>query len=330
MTDDLFEPGPFVEPLDLPLSAFPESTLICEGMKVIVADPTPRHGAALLGVTYARKSDRDLHLQILLPPMEVPDGPMFTPPVGRFPLIVFVQGSAWMEQMLGQSLPSLAHFSQRGYVIAIVEYRPSVVAPFPAQVRDTVTAVRYLRRHADEYHIDIDRIVLWGDSSGGHTTVLTYLTEGNQEYSDEPVGDEQLGISCYVDYYAPTHIARMNEVPSIQNHIEPDSPEGLLIGRHNVLERPDLVAPTVAMNHVRADRPLKPLLMIHGSKDRLVPFAQSVLLYEALVDAGQPVEFFKLQGADHAGPAFWQEPVLDIVDGFIRAHLPVGGEPSQA
>jgi acetyl esterase/lipase len=116
----------------------------------------------------------------------------------------------------------------------------------------------------------------------------------------------------------------MNEVPSIQNHIEPTSPEGMLIGGHNVLERPDLVAPTVAMNHIDRDRPLKPLLMIHGNKDRLVPFAQSVLLYDALLEAGQPADFYQLRGADHAGHAFWQEPVLDIVDDFVRAHLPAG------
>jgi dipeptidyl aminopeptidase/acylaminoacyl peptidase len=66
---------------------------------------------------------------------------------------------------------------------------------------------------------------------------------------------------------------------------------------------------------------LPPLLMIHGSKDRLVPFAQSVLLYEALVLAGQPVELYRLQGADHGGAPFWQPAVMDLVDGFLRRHL---------
>lgn len=94
----------------------------------------------------------------------------------------------------------------------------------------------------------------------------------------------------------------------------------MLIGGHEVLENPDLVAPTVATNHIPTQR-LQPLLMIHGSKDRLVPFAQSAELFEALTKAGHPVDLYQLRGSDHGGPAFWQENVLEIVDSFLRAHM---------
>jgi dipeptidyl aminopeptidase/acylaminoacyl peptidase len=73
------------------------------------------------------------------------------------------------------------------------------------------------------------------------------------------------------------------------------------------------------MNHIRADVPLRPLLIMHGSKDRVVPFAQSVLLHDALRAAGQPVELCQIAGADHNDAAFFQDDVFDIVDAFIRA-----------
>src|SRR6478735_7449136 len=173
---------------------------------------------------------------------------------------------------------------------------------------------------ATESHIDAGRMAMWGDSSGGHTTVLTYLTQDDPTFSDEPV-TEPLGLRCCVDFYGPTDISAMNEEPSTMDHVGPDSPEGMLIGGRHVLDHPAAVAPTAAMNHVPTDRVLPPLLMIHGSKDRLVPFAQSVLLYEALVLAGQPVELYRLQGADHGGAPFWQPAVMDLVDGFLRRHL---------
>jgi hypothetical protein len=97
--------------------------------------------------------------------------------------------------------------------------------------------------------------------------VLTYLTQDDAALSDEPV-EELLGLRCFIDFYGPTDISRMNEEPSTMDHIGPDSPEGMLIGGRSVLENPDLVAPTIAMNHVPTDRVLQPLLMIHGSKDR--------------------------------------------------------------
>ncbi|MCS0599720.1 alpha/beta hydrolase [Streptomyces sp. LP11] len=303
-----------VEPQQVGYDAFPESEAASEGMRVIPADLTPRYARVTTDVRYAQKDGYPLRVHVLHPP--VPEDDERT-----FPLIGFVQGSGWFPQDLGANAAALADFTKRGYVVAIIEYRPSTVAAFPAQIHDTRTALRFLSRNAARFRVDPSRIALWGDSSGGHTTVLTYLTENDQAFSEEPVGEEPLGIRCFVDYYGPTDISRMCEEPSVQNHIAPDSPEGMLIGGRDVRENPELVAPTVAMNHVTPDAALKPLLIMHGSKDRLVPFAQSVLLHDALKAAGQPVTFYKLAGADHGGAPFWQEDVLDIVDAFLKAHL---------
>ncbi|QGF24565.1 alpha/beta hydrolase [Raineyella fluvialis] len=309
-----------VEPRPLDPQAFPESTASAPGMRVITADTTPRFGSVALGVPYAQKSGRTLHLQVILPPR-----PLAIPDTADdvYPALLWIQGSAFHEQDLGHKLPALADFARRGYVVAIVEYRPSEVAPFPAQAKDAKTAVRWLREHAARFHVDPDRIVLGGDSSGGHTALMTYVTQDDQDYSDEPVADE-LGICCFIAFYPVTDITTMHDQPSALDHVSADSPEGYLIGRHNVLERPDLVAPTVIANHVApaAERPLQPLLMMHGSRDRLVPFAQSVELYERLVAAGQDVTLYQLKGADHGGPPFWQPPVTEIMDAFIRRHLP--------
>ena len=123
----------YVEPQMLPLSDFPHSPATVPGMKVLEADSTPRFGTVYLTMPYAVKSGRTLRLQIILPPRE-----NTFPEIGDdvYPTIFYVQGSAWHEQELGQVLPALADFARRGYVIAIVEYRPSEVAPFPAQAKD--------------------------------------------------------------------------------------------------------------------------------------------------------------------------------------------------
>lgn len=115
----------------------------------------------------------------------------------------------------------------------------------------------------------------------------------------------------------------MNEHPSIQDHLEAHSPEGDLIGGVRVDEHPELVAPTVIWDHVppASERALPPLLVIHGDKDRIVPFSQSVWLVEDLEAKGQDVTFYRLAGADHGGAPFWQPEVLDVVDDFLRQHL---------
>ncbi len=73
------------------------------------------------------------------------------------------------------SLPLMTRVAQRGYAVALVQYRPSDIAAFPAQIEDTQNAIRFIRTHAEEYRVDASKIALWGDSSGGHTAIMRAL-----------------------------------------------------------------------------------------------------------------------------------------------------------
>lgn len=293
---------------------FPASGLAPEGMKVIEADRSFRYAMPKLHIKYAEKDGMPLHLQIILPPMRLEEAMG----VGKtYPLVVFIQGSGWMPQNLGQTMHGLCEFAARGYVVAIVEYRPSTVAPFPAQVKDAKTAIRFLQDNAETYHIDKENIFVWGDSSGGHTCVMVAATM-EQEYNDE---EGKLDVKAFVDYYGPTDITRMNDQPCTQDHMSAESLEGRLIGGRPVDQSPEWTDAVNPMNHISKEREMKPLLIIHGDKDRLVPFQQSVLLYEKLRETHKTVEFYKLKGADHGGDAFLKEPVLDVVEQFLKKYM---------
>jgi acetyl esterase/lipase len=262
------------------------------------------HGLAWLDVPYADKDGRSLRLQVIWPPIADWSAPT------RFPTVVFVQGSGWQEQMLGQWLLALAEFARRGYVVAIVEHRPSTDAPFPAQVKDLRTAVRFLRDHAERYRVDTERIVLWGDSSGGHIVVLAALTDGDPAFTDE-ADAAPLGVRAVVTYYGPSDIGLMADDPACS----------LLIGGADVRTNPELTAPTVAMNHIRPASEagtLPPLLILHGDQDEVVPLEQGLLLHDSLRQAGHPVQTFVLKGAAHGAGAFWTHETLDLVDQFLR------------
>lgn len=239
-------------------------------------------------------------------------------PEKRWPLLVYVQGSAWRKQELDLNLASLSWVARRGCAVAIAEYRPSDVAPFPAQIQDAKTAIRYLRMKADDFKLDPERVVLWGDSSGGHTAVIAGITRDVPELDTGLYGEYSCDVQGIIDYYGPTDIGRMNEAPSTMDHTLPDSPEGRLIGGFHVLRNPDKVAPAVCMNHIAENVPIPPIVIFHGSKDRLVPFEQSVLLYEDLRRKGKEADFYALEHADHGGPAFWSDEVLGIVETYLR------------
>ena len=303
-----------VQPKPSSWETFPESTASAPGILTIKADPSDLSGKLQANVLYATKSGMPLHLHIIEPKQLEGEKRLF-------PLIVYVQGSAWFQQELGYEIPQLSRFARKDYVIAVVEYRPSPVAPFPAQLKDVKTAIRFLIRNAATYSIDPDRIAVWGDSSGGHTAVMTGLTLDDAQLSDESPTAQPIQVKAVVDFYGPIDISKMNLEPSTQDHRNPESPEGMLIGGVDVLENPDKVKPTVPINYLDKTKEVPPFLIIHGNKDRLVPFGQSVLLYEALKQNDKSVVMYKLDGADHGGSAFWTDHVLTIVDDFLREHL---------
>ncbi|MEZ9592987.1 prolyl oligopeptidase family serine peptidase, partial [Vibrio breoganii] len=89
-------------------------------------------------------------------------------------------------------------------------------------------------------------------------------------------------------------IGKMNEEPSTCEHRQPNSPEGLLIGGVDVVENPELAQKANPINYINNDSDNPPFLIFHGSKDRLVPFGQSVMLFNALKNAGKDAELYQI------------------------------------
>jgi acetyl esterase/lipase len=304
-----------IQPQAYSYDEFPPASDSPQGMQVLETNREEWYSVYEKDVPYIERDGMQLHLQIIRPAhadRERKD---------CFPCVVYVQGSAWMKQDVYFNLGNLARLAQRGFVVAVVEYRPSDVAIFPAQVQDAKTAVRFLRLNAARFMLDAQNIFVFGDSSGGHTALMVGITDGLSALDTPEYAQVSAQVNAVVDFYGPTDITRMNDVPSVMDHIVPESPEGRLIGVKNVLEHAAEAQKTNPARYLSAERPTPPILMLHGDKDPLVPFNQSVLLYEALRAAGKEVTFYKLQGAVHGGPQFWNDRVLGIVETFLRSHL---------
>jgi acetyl esterase/lipase len=95
------------------------------------------------------------------------------------PAILVIHGGGWIEGDKS-SFASRAHgvpgnivdFAALGFVAATMNYRLAGEAPYPAAPEDCQCAVRWLRAHAREYHIDPDHIGVYGNSAGGHLALL--------------------------------------------------------------------------------------------------------------------------------------------------------------
>ena len=166
-----------------------------------------------------------------------------------------------------------------------------------------------------EYRIAPGKLVIWGDSSGAHTALMAAFTAGREGFSEPGLVEHAIAGVCA--YFPPTAFYEMGDEPSICPHRAAESPEGFELGGVEVTSETSRVADVRAY----VDGCAQPVLLMAGDKDRTVPFGQSCLLNDALVEAGRDVTFYRLHGADHGDPVFWSGQALGIVEDFFRRCL---------
>ncbi|MDL2244867.1 alpha/beta hydrolase [Parabacteroides sp. OttesenSCG-928-J18] len=257
-------------------------------------------------IVYAHRDGMDLHLYVYIPKDT-------TDPL---PCIVYVPGSAWMKQNLDMATPNLIRLAARGYVVANVEYRPSSVGKFPAQVQDAKSAIRFMRKNAATYHVDVDNVFGWGDSSGGHTSLFMGFTQNHPELDTDLYGEYSNKVNAVVNFFGPSELVR---IPEFQTMKFPGaSPEEQLIGA-NIAENQDLARKASPIYYATPDD--APVFMAHGDRDPLVPLHQSDLVAEALDKAGIPYEYYCVLGAGHGGREFWSDTMLDKIELFLKRYM---------
>ncbi|MFT3787621.1 MAG: alpha/beta hydrolase [Tepidisphaeraceae bacterium] len=231
---------------------------------------------------------------------------LFTPPGdGPFPLVIWIHGGAW--KLGSKSEWSHMNFlAGEGYAIANVEYRFSQVAPFPAQLDDCSAALDYVVEHARELKLDPARIAVSGESAGGHLAALLGMTRASS--TTQPTGR----IRAVIDLFGPTDMAGMAARPSEEGVITQ------LLGGPIETKR-ELARQASPLEHVSKDAP--PFLILHGSADPLVPLDQSQRLANALTAVGVKAQLVTIDGAGHAGPAFWTETQREAMRAFLKETL---------
>lgn len=221
------------------------------------------------------------------------------------PVMVFFFGGGWNGGTVNQFLPQAEYFASRGLVTARADYRvKSRDGVSPDQcVADARSAVRWLRRHANELGIDPQKLVASGGSAGGHLAGCMMIEKSVE------TPDDDLSISTL-----PQAMVLYNPVLSFEH----DKLRARLGDKQHLAKA---ISPTAHLN-----KKTPPALILFGTQDSLKAFGDA---YRTKADRlGVRVQEYLAEGQGHGffNRSPWLERTTIAVDEFLVSLSLLEGE----
>jgi acetyl esterase/lipase len=230
-------------------------------------------------VTYLTASNWEAKLDLFV--TRTPDKPR--------PTLIFFHGGGWTGGTKEQRDLVILPYLDMGMNVVNVEYRLARVAQAPAAVEDCRCALRFVIQRAKEYGIDVSRIVVAGDSAGGHLALTTGMLPATAGLDRQCPGPDNLKVAAIVNWYGISDVNELLEGPNMKAYA--------VTWLGSAQDREQIARRVSPLTYVRAGLP--PVLTIHGDADPTVPYTQSVRLHKALAGAGVTNELMTVPGGKH-------------------------------
>lgn len=259
----------------------------------------------------------------------------------KLPVVMYVHGGAWVE---GDKVihadnyieSTVLKLLEKNYAVISINYRlVSETVHFPAPIQDTKDAVRWIRKNADQYHLDENNIGMWGVSAGAHLSLLSAYTEDKDFVGDSELAQYSGKVNYVVDNFGPTDMNRLLHtrapkpllltVGLISKKII-DIRSKLIMGitgleskgnKKEVVEICKTISPlTYTQNTV-------PTLILHGNKDKIAPIRHSKRLNKMLKKSDVEHSFIVVKKGNHGFYTIdktYQEELNNAMVDFIISH----------
>ena len=127
------------------------------------------------GVVFGTAGARDLKCDVYTPPGRPENAPA----------VLMVHGGSWRNGDRTQLRGYGILIGLEGYLCVCTEYRLLDEAAWPAQIHDVKAAIRWMRANSSRLGLDPERIVIEGNSAGGHLALLAAGTPGRPDFEGE-------------------------------------------------------------------------------------------------------------------------------------------------
>lgn len=231
----------------------------------------------------------------------------------NLPCIVIIHGGGWAantEDIMRGMARELTR--SRKYVVFSIDYRWAQKGDGDATnnsmanlIEDVFGAIAHIQEHAASYGADATRIAVTGDSAGGHLSAAAITMA-------DKIGKGGFGKTAGVFEFMPTYLPKNKTVERVKTEmttaIRAAAPSYGVFGGsllNHFSDDPaatdqwkDAVAPQ--SNIPDAKTRAVPQYLLRGTLDPLIKDEAVKAYVDALVKAGQRVEYVQVGGASHA------------------------------
>lgn len=205
--------------------------------------------------------------------------------VAKSPAVMMIHGGGWgggSKEAVFElyCLPWL----EKGFVVFNIEYRLTKVAPAPAAVEDALLAAEWVRNNAAKYGFDKNKLIVSGDSAGGHLALMVGLTPKQAKFG--PIGK----VAAVVNWYGITDVQDQLEGEHLREYAVNWVPA-------TAPDRQELARRVSPITWAAKNDP--PVITIHGDEDPVVPYDHGVNMTKALRAAGSDAELIPVTHGAH-------------------------------
>lgn len=250
-------------------------------------------------------NDQELKLYIFKPTDQSDEEPKAA--------LIYVHGGSWIQGTPIWFFPYARDLARRGLVAISIDYRlQGEQGPSPfLQVDDVKSAVTWVKQHAAQLNIDPQRIVLAGDSAGGHLVAAAAVVKIDSK------------IATFKSSVANA-LVLFNPVTNTDFNSENPAPQWIvrLFGNNGRSISP--------IHHINDQYP--PTIILHGSADRVVPIKGSVQFCSKLNQFGVECQLHAVDGAAHGffkfGRGYYADSLTTIIS-FLGKHAFISAQRQQ-
>lgn len=233
----------------------------------------------------------------------------------KAPVFYYTHGGGWSggtKEITDGVRPLFEALSKEGFVCVSVMYRlvkmhdpkdPVLMRDCAVDCRD---GLRFLEKHETELGLDMDRVVVFGSSAGGHLAQLLTWSDPDDFAGDPILMPYKVELAAGVSWFGPCDFRdpKWSVSDGVKDKFAPDFWAARItkVEGKSIFDHPDEktramlaeVSPVVYLSKNSA-----PLLHMHGDQDAVISRKQAYHLKEQAAAVGAPVEIQMVKGAGH-------------------------------